>query len=150
MESNEQIVADLKGLISILNDGKDGYESAAKTTDSTELKAVFEKFAAQRATYAAELKEHLKVHGGNADTEGGSLLGAAHRAWIDVKQVFTGNDNKSILDSIETGEKSAIKNYDELIADYQDHADHLNLLKKQRDGIQYNMQQIESLKIQFA
>lgn len=151
MKSNEEIISDLKDLITTLNDGKKGYESAAETTDSTELKSVFQKFASERATDAAELKDHIKVHGGNEDDEtDSSVLGSAHRAWIDIKQTFTGNDNKSILDAIETGEKSAIEKYDALIADYQGHGDHLNLLKKQRAGIQSNLQQIESLKIQHA
>lgn len=151
MKSNDEIISDLKSLITTLNDGKKGYESAAETTDSSELKSLFNKFASERATYAAELKDHIKVHGGNEDDEtSSSILGSAHRAWIDIKQAFTGNDNKSILEAIETGEKAAIEKYDALIADYQDHADHLNLLKKQREGIQSNMQQIKSLQVQYA
>ena len=151
MESNKEIVSDLNSLINILNDGKQGYESAAETTDSLELKAVFGKYALERAAYATELKAHIKQHGGNEDdNDNGGLLGAAHRAWIDIKQAVTGNDNKSILDAIVTGEKAAIEKYDGYIADYTDHADHLPLLKKQRDSIQQALSQIESLKIQNA
>lgn len=150
MESNKEIISDLNGLVNILNDGKQGYESAAETTDSTELKAVFRKFALERAEYATELKAHIKVHGGNEDgNESGGVLGAVHRTWIDIKQAFAGNDNKAILDSIVTGEKAAIEKYDGYIADYTDHADHLTLLKKQRDGIQNDLNQIESLKLQY-
>ncbi len=151
MKTNDEIISDLNGLVTILNDGKKGYESAAETTDSTELKALFRKFALERAGYATELKAHIKVHGGNEDdNEGGGVLGAVHRTWIDVKQAFAGNDNKAILDSIITGEKGALVKYDADIADYTDHADHLALLKKQRDGIQNDLNQIESLKLQYA
>lgn len=151
MKTNDEIISDLNSLVNILNDGKKGYESAAETTDSLELKAVFEKDALERAAYAAELKAHIKVHGGNEDgNDSGGLLGAVHRGWIDIKQAFTGNDNKSILDAIETGEKTAIEKYDGFIADYTDHADHLALLQKQRNGIQQDLNQIESLKSQFS
>lgn len=151
MKSNEEIVSDLNSLVTILNDGKQGYESAAETTDSLELKAVFGKYALERAAYAAELKAHIKQHGGNEDdNDNGGILGAIHRGWIDVKQAVTGNDNKAILDAIETGEKSAIEKYDGFIADYTDHADHLALLKKQRDGIQTDLTQIQSLQVQNA
>lgn len=149
MESNKEVISDLNSLVTILNDGKQGYESAAETTDSLELKAVFGKYALERAAYAAELKAHIKQHGGNEDdNDNGGLLGAVHRTWIDVKQAFAGNDNKAILDAILTGEKSAIEKYDGYIADYTDHADHLALLQKQRDGIQTDLKQIEALKLQ--
>lgn len=151
MESNKEIISDLNSLVTILNDGKQGYESAAETTDSLELKAVFGKYALERAAYAAELKAHIKQHGGNEDdNDNGGLLGAAHRTWIDIKQAFTGNDNKAILDAIITGEKAAIEKYDGYIADYTDHADHLALLKKQRDSIQGALSQIQSLSVQQA
>lgn len=151
MKTNEEIVSDLNSLVTILNDGKKGYESAAETTNSLELKAVFGKYALERAAYATELKAHIKQHGSNEDdNDTGGILGAIHRGWIDVKQAVTGNDNKAILDAIITGEKSALEKYDGYIADYTDHADHLALLKKQRDGIQSDLNQIESLKIQNA
>ena len=151
MKTNDEIISDLNSLVNILNDGKKGYDSAAETTDSLELKAIFEKDSIERAAYAAELKAHIKVHGGNEDdNESGGLLGAVHRGWVDIKQAFTGNDNKSILEAIETGEKSAIEKYDGFIADYTDHADHLALLQKQRNGIQQDLNQIESLKSQFS
>ncbi len=150
MESNKEIISDLDSLVTILNDGKKGYESAAETTDSLELKAVFAKYALERAAYATELKAHIKMHGGNEDeNETGGVLGAVHRTWIDIKQAFAGNDNKAILDAIVTGEKAAIEKYDGYIADYTDHADHLALLKKQRDGIQSDLKQIQSLEMQY-
>ena len=150
MESNKGIISDLDSLVTILNDGKKGYESAAETTDSLELKAVFAKYALERAAYATELKAHIKMHGGNEDeNETGGVLGAVHRTWIDIKQAFAGNDNKAILDAIVTGEKAAIEKYDGYIADYTDHADHLALLKKQRDGIQSDLKQIQSLEMQY-
>ncbi|MGI4022000.1 MAG: ferritin-like domain-containing protein [Janthinobacterium lividum] len=150
MKTNDEIISDLKGLVTILNDGKEGYTSAAETTDSLELKAVFGKLALERTAYATELKAHIAVHGGDSDNESGGLLGAVHRTWIDIKQAFTGNDNKEILDSIVTGEKSAIEKYDAIIADYTDHADHLTLLTKQRTGIQEDLAKIQALKLQYA
>jgi uncharacterized protein (TIGR02284 family) len=150
MKTNDEIISDLKGLVNILNDGKEGYTSAAETTDSLELKAVFGKIALERAAYATELKAHIAVHGGDSDNESGGLLGAVHRTWIDIKQAITGNDNAAILDSIVTGEKAAIEKYDLYIADYADHADHLALLTKQRASIQQDLTQIQSLKLQHS
>jgi uncharacterized protein (TIGR02284 family) len=111
---------------------------------------VFLKLSGERIVYAAELKEHIATHGGEADNEEGGVLGGLHRTWINIKEVFTGNDNAALLDAITTGEKAAIGKYDEYIADYADHADHLELLKTQRDGIRAALNEIESLKVQYS
>jgi uncharacterized protein (TIGR02284 family) len=150
METNKEIVTDLEDLLSIVNDGKEGYESSAEATESMELKAVFGKFAAERALYATELKAHIATHGGDADNESGGIAGAFHRTWLNVKQALSSKEDAAILDSVVTGEKAAIEKFDKYIADYTDHADHLQLLTKQRDGIQAALTQIETLKAQYS
>lgn len=150
MKTNQEIIDDLKGLVKIVNDGKEGYESAAETTDNAQLKTLFYGFSVERATYAADLKSHISIHGGETHNEDGGLLGALHRTWIDVKQAFTSHESHAILEAITTGEKSAIAAYDEVLADYTDHADHYNLLKNQRDGIQSTLYKIETLSKQYA
>ena len=51
METNKEIITDLKGLINIVNDGKEGYQSAADATENASLKAIFLNNAAQRLIY---------------------------------------------------------------------------------------------------
>ncbi|MFD2287051.1 PA2169 family four-helix-bundle protein [Pedobacter petrophilus] len=146
MENNNEIISDLKGLVSILNDGKEGYESAAETTESLDLKAIFLKYAAERKAYELELKAHLASHGGESDNSEGGILGAIHRTWIDIKEALSSKEDVAILGAIETGEKAAIEKYDALLQDTATHADHLSLLNKQRDGIQNALTEITSLK----
>lgn len=145
METNKEIISDLKDLLSILNDGKEGYETASETTNKIELKGVFLKYAAQRALYASEMEEHITLHGGTPDNESGGVLGALHRTWIDIKQTLTGKADKSILDAVVTGETTALQKYNGYIANYSDHADHIDLLRRQRDGIQDAIQEMHSL-----
>jgi uncharacterized protein (TIGR02284 family) len=148
METNKEIISDLKELLSIVNDGKEGYESSSEATETIELQGVFLKYAAQRAAYAEELRAHIATHGGDADNESGGVLGALHRTWIDIKQALSSKEDVAILDAIVTGEKAAIDKYDEYISDYTDHADHIELLKKQREGVLEALKEIESLLIQ--
>jgi uncharacterized protein (TIGR02284 family) len=150
MKNNNEIIDDLKGLVNVINDGKEGYESAAETTDSPELKTLFYGFSIERATYAADLKSHIATHGGNSDNDSGGMLGALHRTWIDVKKAFTSHENEAILEAITTGEKAALEKYDAVLADYIDHKDHFKLIKKQRDGIEAALTKIESLSLQYA
>ena len=144
MESNKEIISDLKGLVNIVNDGKEGYESASETTDSIELKGLFLKYSAQRAGYAMELKEHIAQHGGDSENEDGGILGSLHRTWIDIKQALSSKEDTAILGAIETGEKAAIEKFDKCLEDYASHADHIGLLQKQRTGILEALKEIET------
>lgn len=144
MESNNEIISDLKGLVNIVNDGKEGYESASETTDSIELKGLFLKYSAQRAGYAMELKEHIAQHGGGSENEDGGILGSLHRTWIDIKQALSSKEDAAILGAIETGEKAAIEKFDKCLEDYASHADHIGLLQKQRTGILEALKEIET------
>lgn len=150
METNQQIISDLKGLINIINDGKEGYASASEATDSIELKALFLKYSAQRAGYALELKQHIAQHGGDSDNEEGGILGALHRTWIDIKQALSSKEDEAILSAIETGEKAAIEKYDKALEDYTSHADHIVLLQRQRTGILEALKEIETYRLRLA
>lgn len=145
MESNKEIISDLKDLLSIVNDGKEGYESASEATEKIELKGVFLKYSAQRAGYAEELRAHIAEHGDDAENESGGILGVLHRTWIDIKEALSSKEDAAILEAVVTGEKAAIEKYDKYITDYVDHADHIELLQRQRAGIEDALVEIEGL-----
>ncbi len=146
METVKEIINDLKDLVSIVNDGKEGYQSAAEATESAELKTVFMKYAAQRDMYATELKAHILAHGGQSENESGGIVGAFHRTWLNIRQALSSKEDAAILDSIVTGEEAAIDKYEEYIADYTDHADHITLLTNQCDGIREALAAIRALR----
>lgn len=135
MKSNRQIINELKELLLLVNDGKEGFETSSEATEKIELKGLFLRFSAQRALYASELKAHIEKHGGTVDNEKGDLMGVLHRTWIDIKQALSSKEDKAILSAVITGERVALDKYNRLIADFDDHADHINLLRTQRDGV---------------
>ncbi|QEC74717.1 PA2169 family four-helix-bundle protein [Mucilaginibacter ginsenosidivorax] len=143
LKTKQEVIGDLKELLQLVNDSKEGYKSAADATESADLKALFSKLSGERIVYAAELKEHIALHGEDAVNEAGGILGGLHRSWLAIKQVLSNNDNLDILKTITTGERAAIEKYDVLIADYADHADHMKLLAEQRDGVQAALAAIE-------
>ncbi|MCX2453772.1 PA2169 family four-helix-bundle protein [Pedobacter sp. PLR] len=150
METNQEIINDLKGLVDIVNDGKEGYASASEVTDSGELKALFLKYSVQRGDFAIELLEHIAQHGGDSENDQGGILGALHRTWIDIKQALSSKDDAAILGAIETGEKAAIAKYDKVLEDYGSHLDHIVLLQRQRTGILEALREIESYRLRLA
>ena len=149
MQDNQEIISDLKGLISIINDGKEGYKSAADATNNVELKAVFLKYVAERALYENELKAHLAKHGAASANDDGGILGAIHRTWIDIKEALTDKSETALLSAVVTGEKAALEKYDMAIKDNQLHEDHLNLLTSQRNSIAEALKEIELLEQKY-
>ena len=143
LKTKAEVITDLKDILQLVNDGKEGYQSAAEATDNADLEALFLRLSGERIVYAAELKEHIALHGEEADNEDGGILGGLHRTWLNVKQALSSKESKAILTAITTGERAAIEKYDECIADYADHADHLTLLTEQRDGIKAALSEIE-------
>jgi len=149
METNKVVIEDLKGLVDILNDGKEGYLSASDVTDSLELKDLFLRLSSQRVGYANELKSHIELHGGESENEQGGILGVLHRTWIDIKQALSSKEDEAILAAIETAENAAIEKYDKVIEDDVNHADHLALLQKHRTGILEALKEIETYHIRL-
>ncbi|MDQ8003535.1 MAG: PA2169 family four-helix-bundle protein [Pedobacter sp.] len=149
MIANNAAIEDLKGLVNIVNDGKEGYLSASDTTQSIELRDLFLRLSSQRVAYANELKSHIELHGGESNNKEGGILGALHRTWIDIKQALSSKEDEAILAAIETGEKAAIEKYDSVIADEENHADHLELLQKQRTGILEALKEVETYRLRL-
>lgn len=144
MLQNKELISDLRGVIIVLNDGREGYLSATKGVNSVELKNLFFQLAAQREVFAAELQNHIRTHVDHNEHEQGEVLGALHRTWMDIKQSLSSREDDAILSAIETGEKAAIEKFDEVLDQSDLHADHLALLQKQRTGILESLKRIET------
>lgn len=132
MEKNTELIGDLKGLMNILNDGKEGYGVAGEATTNSELKALYLKYSVQRGGFAQELRDHIAEHGGKFENE---QRAPGLSAWLDVKKAISGKDDPTILGTIETAEKDAIGHYDSVMKNIEIHKDHIVMLQRQRTGI---------------
>ena len=145
MKSNRQIIIELKELLRLVNEGKEKFERSSEAADKIELKGLFLRFSAQRALYASELEAHMEKHGAKADAEHAGLLDTFHQTWNDIKQALSSKEDKAILKAVLDGEKVTLDKYNRLIADFDDHADHLELLRTQRDGVVEAMEAVYEL-----
>ena len=110
MESiQETVIEQLNHLITMAEDGKAGYETAAKDVEEVELKNLFLNLAQERALYTRQLQLQVNMLNGNAENSGGPV-GAIHRLWMDVKSTFM-SDKETILNACITGEEAAIGAY---------------------------------------
>ncbi|MBE7178688.1 MAG: PA2169 family four-helix-bundle protein, partial [Mucilaginibacter polytrichastri] len=117
MSTNEKTIEVLNDLAQINNDRIAGFQDALKNLDAedVDLKAIFSEYSDQSRKFSQELSAAVGALGGDPETSK-SASGALHRAWIDVKAVFTDHGRKSILEEAERGEDAIKKAYREALS----------------------------------
>ena len=93
----------LNGLITTTLDSMKGFEDAAEDAKSTRFAALFADFARDRGQVVSSMQAEVRALGGKPE-DSASLLGAAHRSFMDLKQAFTGKNDKAIIEEVERGE----------------------------------------------
>jgi len=107
----------LNHLIIIANDGKEGYTQAADIVSQPMLKAIFAKYATERAGFAAELSALVVAAGAEPQT-GTGPLGALHRVWVDIKSSLAANDDEAALKECIRGDETAVSAYETALKEY--------------------------------
>ena len=100
----------LNHLTEVLKDGQHGFETAAKDVKAPELAQVFQRYAQQRAEFAAKLQSHVATLGADVE-KSGSIAGSMHRGWINLKSALSTNEPQSVLEEAERGEDAAVAAY---------------------------------------
>lgn len=113
---NDHVISVLEKLIQLCRDGQEGYRDAAEHVKSQELRSFFNQVSTTRAEFAGELENEVIRLGKHDPDRKATTAGALHRRWIDLK-VAMGAGDHSILSSIESGEDSAKKAYEEALND---------------------------------
>lgn len=108
--SNDDVVSTLNGLIETCKDGQEGFKEAAEGVERSDLKSLFYEFSQQRAQFAGELQQLVQGLGGDPGNSG-SMAGALHRGWINIKSAVMGKDEAAVLNECERGEDSAKNAY---------------------------------------
>ncbi len=104
--TQKDVIHSLNELLRISKDGEQGYRSAAENIRNSELDTVFSGYAKQRAAFARDLEEEIERLGGDAENSG-TLGGAVHRGWMDLKAALSGGSAHAILAACESGDDSA-------------------------------------------
>ena len=147
METIEKSAEVLNDLIQINNDRVNGFEKViADLTDSdSDLKALFLEYAGDSRKNSEELTAIVSRTSQTADT-GTSISGSIHRAWIDVKAVFTGKDRKSLLDECERGEDAIKKAYQSAMSEGELSGETFSIVAAQAQTIKIAHDRIKALR----
>lgn len=108
--ANDDVISTINGLIQTCKDGQEGFQESAEALQSSSLKSSFYELGQQRAKFTGELQTLVRELGGDPE-DSGSISGAIHRGWINLKSVVTGQDDAAILNEAERGEDVAKNAY---------------------------------------
>jgi len=111
---NGKVISTLNGLIETLKDGEQGFKTAAEGVRESSIRSLFQQYSKQRSEMIRELQAEVRRLGGDPE-KAGSIAGAAHRGWINIKSAVTGKDDASIIAEAERGEDSAKRMYEEAL-----------------------------------
>jgi len=116
MLNNEQVGDTLKKLAGTLRDGEKGFSESAEKVETASLKSLFTELSVQRGQLATDL-EPLARQYGETPREGGSVVAALHRGWLNVRAAVAGHDDYGVVAEAERGENVAKGNYEDALKD---------------------------------
>jgi len=137
----------LNDLIETSKDGEKGFQTSAEDTRNSELKAIFLKRSQDCAKGAADLQQVVTRLGGEPESSG-TIAGAVHRGWVNLKSSVTGRSDLAILEECERGEDVAKARYRKALeTELPD--DVRVIVQRQYDGVVRNHDQVRDLRDRF-
>jgi uncharacterized protein (TIGR02284 family) len=142
------IVSVLNELAETSKDGERGFRKAAEDAHDQLLKVLFQNRADECALALRELQNLVRDLGGKPETHG-TVSGALHRGWLDVKSALTGRNDHAILVECEKAEDIAKSRYRTAL-DEDLPADVRATVERQYQGLLKTHDRIRELRDQFA
>lgn len=142
---NDKIIEKLNDLLSKNYDSEKGYKEAAEEIKEPYLQSFFRENAQKRYDFGHQIKDQIRALGGEITGKGDTVGATVHRAWIDFKSFFTGNDTESILEEVKRGEENALNNYNEVIEDCTTGTPVYEMLTRHRDEIRNMVNRVDTL-----
>jgi len=118
MAGNDHDIHVLNSLIKTTLDSRKGFIDAAEDAETTRFKTLFSDFAQDRADTAALLQAEVRRLGGNPEDDS-SFIAAAHRTFMNLRELFSARDDKAIIAEVERGEDYIKAKYEEALRDDQ-------------------------------
>lgn len=139
----------LNGLTTTTLDSMKGYEDAAKDAENTQFATLFADFARDRGAVVVVLQAEVKRLGGEPET-GSSFLAAAHRTFLDLKQAFTSNTDKAIVNEVERGEDHIKAKFESAIQDERLSPESLAVVRDAYTSVRAGHDKMSALKHSIA
>lgn len=138
----------LNDLIKINNDRIEGYQRAINELpdgENADLKSLFGSMIDESQGYKQELQNLVMEYGGET-ADGTTASGKLYRAWMDVKALFTGGDEKTVLGNCEAGEDAAQRAYQMALDDDDIMQRTKDLIRTQKTSLKGSHDQIKAMR----
>ncbi|WP_421824470.1 ferritin-like domain-containing protein [Flagellimonas oceanensis] len=135
----KEIESNLNDIVQKNEDAIKGYKKAAENAKETGLQNYFLNKARERRNFLNELKASTPALDIGNDMDG-TAKGAMHRTWMDIKAFFSGENDESMLEEAIRGDKAAVEEYNEVLADIHLPINAASVIRKQRNWIVQDME----------
>jgi uncharacterized protein (TIGR02284 family) len=140
---SDETVSQLNHLVEVCRNGQQGFQQAAERSGDGHLTLIFSDLAHQREQFAAQLRYQVSRLGGRP-YDNGTVAGAFHRRWIDVRAAVSSDADRALIRECERGERFALASY-KLALEHHLHPDALELVNEQRAQIELAYRQLQEL-----
>jgi uncharacterized protein (TIGR02284 family) len=103
MFNQQHDITVLNSLIETTIDSVDGYRRSSAEATNSRFASSFRDRAAEREQVVAKLRDRVRELGGTPEHDG-SLLAAAHRQFLSLRDAVTGSDDNAVIAEVDRGE----------------------------------------------
>lgn len=107
-------IAQLNALLRLCRNAEKGYKTASQQVEDSLIENTLNNYSQQRNEFAYELEQQIRIQGGEPLTSG-DLTASAHRIWINIKGLLSGEDTTGIIQECLRGERESINFYEKIM-----------------------------------
>lgn len=144
MKYPKEVSKKLNELLEKNYDAEAGYKTAADNVENNALKSYFKGKALDRNDFGHELKEEMCLHGEELE-KGTSWKGDAHRAWMNLKSTFSGDQEEAVLEETIKGEKASVESYEDILKETELIPSTKIIIEKQHIKVKADLEKVKTM-----
>lgn len=134
----------LNGLIETTIDSIDGYRRSSEEATSSRFAETFRRWAAEREQVVAKLRDRVRELGGTPEHDG-SILAAAHRQFLSLRDKVTGSDDHAVIAEVDRGESFLNGKWQAAFEDEELSAETRSVVRENYESIRSGHEQWEAV-----
>lgn len=146
--ANDRDIDTLNDLITSTIDSVDGYRKAGEDSNSGRFQPIFFSRASERRDVADKLQQEVRTLGGEP-ADDGSLMGAADRAFMSLREVVSSDNEQAIIAEVERGEDKIKAKFENALADNELSSETRDAISTAYGSVKAGHDQMRDLKHSF-
>lgn len=143
--SNSELEKKLNHLIERNYDAEKGFKQVVEGIEHKGFQKIMDKSIQERYRFGHEIKAIMGDLGMKPE-KGSSVEGDLHRAWMNIREIFSTNNDAAMLDEAIRGESHALDAYIEILNSTDLQKGHADILLNHVQSINATKNDLETLK----